>query len=189
MGKLKLQMQASADGVVAERPDHANFNWDDEVRRYSIDNAKNVDFILIGRKIATDFIGHWGSVAADPNDSDHEFAALIASIPKVVFSKTAQNTEWPNATVAHGDIADNVNRLKGRTDGDLLVYGGSGFVSSLIENDLIDEYYLLVNPVIFGSGLAIARGLNTTRRLELFGTRAFACGTVALEYERHRTES
>jgi dihydrofolate reductase len=176
-------MQVSIDGMVAAQRGHAHFNWDDEVRQYSIANAANVDCILLGRKTATDFIPHWKSVAANPKDADIEIGRLITDIPKVVFSRTLRKSELPNATVANGEIVDHVNQLKRQTGKDLLVYGGSSFVASLIERNLIDEYHLLVNPVFLGSGLTISKGLADTLRLTLVTTRAFSCGTVLLCYE------
>ena len=76
-----------------------------------------------------------------------------------------------------------VNQLKHETGKDLLVYGGSSFVASLIEHNLIDEYHLLVNPVALGSGETIFSGLADTLRLSLVVSRAFSCGTVLLRYE------
>jgi dihydrofolate reductase len=188
MRRLKLQMQLSIDGMVGARTqrDPGHFNWDTEVRQYSIDNAANVDCILLGRKTATGFIPHWKSVAADPQDADFEFGKLVTDIPKVVFSRTLQKSEWQNATLVNDEIADSVNQLKKRTDKDLLVYGGSSFVASLIERNLIDEYHLLLNPVILGSGLSIFSGVADTLRLTLVTNRAFSCGTVLLSYEPRR---
>lgn len=157
MRRLKLQMQVSADGMVGARTqtDRGHFNWDTEVRQYSIDNGANVDCILLGRKTATGFIPYWESVAANPENADFEFGKLVTNIPKVVFSRTLQKSEWLNATLLNGEIADSVNQLKKQTGKDVLVYGGSGFVTSLIEHNLIDEYHLLVNPVALGSGQTI----------------------------------
>jgi dihydrofolate reductase len=185
MRRLKLQMQVSIDGMVEVQRGHV-FNWDEEVRQYSIANAANVDCILLGRKTATGFIPHWKSVAANPKDADFEFGRLVTDIPKVVFSKTLRKSEWPNATVANGEIVDHVNQLKRQTGKDLLVYGGSSFVASLIDRNLIDEYHLLVNLVALGSGLTIFRGMADTLRLTLVTNRAFSCGTVLLCYEPHR---
>src|ERR1700733_3275931 len=125
MRKLKLQMQVSADGMIAAPKGQRFFNWDDEVRQYSIANAANVDCILLGRKTATGFIPHWKSVAANPEDAEFEFGTLITNIPKVVFSKPLRKSEWPNATIATGEIAESVNQLKRQAGKDLLVYGGS----------------------------------------------------------------
>jgi len=180
MRRLKLQMQVSIDGMVAGQKGPTHFNWDEEVKQYSIANAANVDCILLGRKTAADFIPHWKSVGANPRDADFEFGKLITGIPKVVFSRTLQKSEWPNATLANGEIADSVNQLKKQPGKDLLVYGGSSFVASLIDCNLIDEYHLLLNPVVLGNGLTISSGLADTVRLTLVTNRAFSCGTVAL---------
>jgi dihydrofolate reductase len=160
MRRLKLQMQVSIDGMVGVQRGH-HFNWDEEVRQYSIANATNVDCILLGRKTAAGFIPHWKSVAANPKDPDCEIGTLITNIPKVVFSRTCRKSEWPNATVANGEIADYVNQLKRQTGKDLLVYGRSSFVASLIERNLIDEYHLLLNPVVLGTGVTISRDLTS----------------------------
>lgn len=185
MRRLKLQMQISIDGMVAAQtqtgPGH--FNWDEEVRQYSIANATNVDGILLGRKTAAGFIPHWKSVAANPKAADFEFGTLIAGIPKVVFSKTLEKSDWPNTTVVNGEIADSVNQLKRQFGKNLLVYGGSSFVASLIKHNLIDEYHLLVNPVVLGNGVTIFAGLAETLRLTLVANRVFSCGTVLLCYE------
>jgi dihydrofolate reductase len=186
MRRLKLQMQVSIDGMIAAQRGHTHFQWDEEVRQYSIANAANVDCILLGRKTATGFIPHWKSVAANPEDADFGFGTLITDIPKVVFSRTLRKSEWPNATVANGEIVDYVNQLKRQTGKDLLVYGGSSFVASLIDRNLIDEYHLLLNPVVLGSGLTIFRGLADALRLTLVTNRAFSCGTVLLCYEPFR---
>lgn len=190
MRKLKLQMQVSIDGMVGAQTQRgrAHFNWDEEVRQYSIANAANVDCILLGRKTAAGFIPHWKSVAANPKDADSEFGNLVTGIPKVVFSQTLGKAEWPNATVANGEIADSVNQLKKQAGKDLLVYGGSSFVTSLIKHNLIDEYHLLVNPVALGNGVTIFTGLAATLRLTLVTNRAFSCGTVLLCYEPVRDE-
>ena len=77
MGKLKLQMQVSTDGMVAAQRGHVHFNWDEEVKQYSITNASNVDCILLGRKTAMGFIPHWKSAAANPKDAEYAFGALM----------------------------------------------------------------------------------------------------------------
>jgi dihydrofolate reductase len=183
MRRLKLQMQVSVEGMVAGQNGPPHFNWDEEVRQYSIANVANVDCILLGRKTATGFIPHWKSVADNPKDPDFEIGTLITNIPKVVFSRTLQKSEWPNTTVANGEIADDVNQLKRQPGRELLVYGGSSIVASLIERNLIDEYHLLLNPIALGSGLTIFRGLADPLRLTLVKNRAFSCGTVLLCYE------
>ena len=172
MGKLKLQMHTSLDGIVSGIIGQAPFNWDEELRQYSIDNAANATTILIGRKIASDFIRHWRSVADNPNDPNRELGRLISELPKVVFSRATT-----------GDIVGDVNELKRQTGGDIIVYGGRGFVASLVEHHLIDEYHLFLNPVAAGSGQTIFSGLPGMSRLRLCATNVSSSGTVLLRYE------
>lgn len=188
MRRLKLQMHISIDGMVAAQKGDAHFNWDEEVKQYSTVNLANVDCILLGRKTATSFIPHWKAVADNPKDNDFEIGKIITDIPKVVFSKTLRKAEWPNATVANGELVDQVNQLKSQAGKDLLVYGGGGFVTSLIQHNVIDEYHLLVNPVVLGNGLTIFGGLADTLRLTLVRTGAFPCGTVLLCYHKFHNE-
>src|ERR1044071_1047084 len=154
MRRLKLQMHISINGMVAAHNGKSFFNWNDEVRQYSIANAANVDCILLGRKTATGFIPHWKSVAENPQHADFEIGKAISEKHKVVFSKTLSESAWPNATIAKAEIAEHVNQLKRQPGKDLLVYGGSGFVTSLIARGLV-EYHLLVNPIAIGSGATI----------------------------------
>src|SRR6266581_3910501 len=142
------------------------------MRRLKLQMQISIDGMVLGRKTAVGFIPHWKSVAANPKGPDFEIGTLITNIPKVVFSRTLQKSEWPNATVANGEIADYVNQLKRQTGKDLLVYGGSSFVASLIEHNLIDEYHLLLNPVFLGNGLTISSGLTDGLRLTLMTSRA-----------------
>jgi dihydrofolate reductase len=111
---------------------------------------------------------------------------LITALPKLVFSKTINKSEWTNATVVNGDIVDEVNRLKGQKGKDLLVYAGHGFVSSLVDHYLIDEFHFLLNPTAYGDGLSIFSGLQDSLRLKLARSKEFSCGTVLLHYEISR---
>ena len=188
MGKLKLQMQLSLDGFASSNTPGEDFNWDDEVRTFSIENTEGVDRILLGRKTAEGFIPHWASVAANPNDTDYLVGKRLTEIPKIVFSNTVTKSKWPNAEIKTGGIVKGVNELKKQIAGDLLVYGGSSFVSSLIKEGLIDQYHLLVNPIAIGNGETIFQSLTSTLALRLLESRQFSCGTVLLVYEPTRNE-
>ncbi len=188
MRKLKLQMQITLDSIVTITMEHGmtNFNWDDEVRLFSIDNLTNVDSILLGRNTAEDFIPHWKGVANNPKDSDYKFGKLLTDIPKVVFSNKLKTGKWDNTTIVKGDIVEEINVLKKKKGKDILVYGGSSFVSSLIQNGLVDEFYLLLNPVAVGNGQTIFKSLKDNLQLTLEKCEPFTCGTVLLCYSRQK---
>lgn len=186
MRTVKLQMQISLDGFVTAEFGGTNFNWDDEVRSFSVNNLKNVDTILLGRNTAEGFIPTWGGFANHPQDSNYKFAKRVTDIPKIVFSNKLKTNKWDNATILKGDLAEEMKILKKKKGKDIIVYGGYSFVSSLIQQRLIDEFYLLVNPVAVGSGEPIFNTLKSNLPLTLQKCKPFACGTVLLYYTRQK---
>lgn len=175
MRKLKLQMNIALGD-----------KWDNGMTNFSIGNLKNVDSILLGRKTAEGFIPYWEEVAKNPKDSLYKLGKPLNDIPKVVFSKKVKAGKWDNATIVKGNIADQIKMLKKKKGKDIIVYGGDSFVSSLIKHDLIDEFYLLVNPVAIGNGKSIFNPLKNNSVLELVKCKPFACGAVLLCYTRQK---
>jgi dihydrofolate reductase len=180
MPKLKLQMQISLDGYVTPGKGAANFNWDAEVRNYCLENTKGVESILLGRNTANDFIPYWASVAANPADPNIEFGKRLTEIPKIVFSRKLKNSKWNNSRLAKGNIVEEINKLKKQKGKDMLVYGGSSFVSTLLKHKLVDDVYLLLNPVALSDGLTI---FKQRTNLKLVNATTFSCGTVVLHYQ------
>lgn len=160
--------------------------WDSGMSGFSIDNLSDVDCILHGRKTAEGFIPYWTEVANNVDDSEHELGKRFSQIPNVVFSNTLTESKWNNTTILKGNIRDAIQGLKSREGKNILVYGGESFVSSLIEHDLIDEYYLLVNPAAIGNGQSTFNPLKTNVQLTLMECKPFACGAVLLSYTRQR---
>jgi dihydrofolate reductase len=114
----------------------------------------------------------------------YEIAKKMVEIPKVVFSKTLNKSEWANTDIATGDLKDEITKLKnldGR--GDIIVYGGISFNSSLIKEKLVDEFYLFVNPIVLGSGKTIFKDYKEIQNLTLIESKVFDCGLVLLHYE------
>ena len=183
MRKLKLQVQMSIDGYIADlngEMDWASINWDEKLNQYVKEISEPVDCIVLGRKLAQGFIPYW---ASNPQGEDPEGVKKLNTTPKVVFTQTLEQTDWPNTTLAKGDLADEINLLKNQPGKDIITYGGAAFVSSLIQNRLIDEYHLFINPAAIGKGLPIFNGLNHKLGLKLKHSTAFSCGIVVLCYE------
>jgi class 3 adenylate cyclase len=103
-------------------------------------------------------------------------------IPKYVVSKTLKRADWSNSTILSGDIPAEVRKLKAKAGGDMLVYGSPDLVDELLRHDLIDEYRILMFPVILGSGKRLFRDRIDTHHLRLAGTRTFDSGVVMLTY-------
>jgi dihydrofolate reductase len=114
------------------------------------------------------------------------FAKKMIEIPKIVFTKTLNKSEWINTEIATGDFRDEITKLKSLDGKDLLVYGGASFDSSLIKEKLIDEFYLFVNPLIMGNGKTIFKDLKEIQKLTLIESKMFDGGLVLLHYEAKR---
>lgn len=186
MRKLKLQIQMSIDGFVAGpngELDWMTWDWDDELKNYVEELTDSVDTILLGRKMTEGFISHWSNVATDPNNPEYAAAKKFVDLPKVVFTKTLNKSDWKNTILAKGDLSEEVNKLKRQDGKGIIVYGGAGFVSSLIQNNLIDDYHLFINPVAIGKGMAVFKTLESKLNLKLARSRAFDCGIVVNHYE------
>ncbi len=188
MRKVKLQMNISIDGFVGRsngEMDWVTFNWDGELRKYSLTNLERVDCILLilGRNPKMSFIPYWDSVADDPDNPDFAYGKKLTETPKIVFSKTLTDSEWANTKVVNGEVVEEITRLKKGEGNDMMVFGGASFASTLIKHRLIDEYHLLVNPVAIGSGLPIFKELDGKQNMTLVKSRSFDCGIVWLHYE------
>ncbi|MDN5212803.1 dihydrofolate reductase family protein [Fulvivirgaceae bacterium BMA12] len=131
------------------------------------------------RKLAEGFIPHWAGVAADPQNPEVEAGRKYTETGKIVFTKTLSGSKWTNTTLASGDITYEVNSLKRKEGGDIIAYGGATFASSLIKNNLIDEYHLFINSAALGSGLPI---FKQRTNLKLKSSQTFDCRIVVLVF-------
>jgi len=182
MRKLKLQMQITIDGFVAGpegQLDWMTFDMDDKLLAFINQITDTSDTILLGRKMTEGFVKYWEQIITQPDSPEYSFARKMVDIPKIVFSKTISKVEGQNIRVENGPLVAAVNRLKNETGQDIVVYGGATFVSSLIENGLIDELNFFVNPVAIGEGMRVFR---TQKHLKLTKSTAYTSGIVVDTY-------
>jgi dihydrofolate reductase len=127
---------------------------------------------------------YWPTAANDPEATPamREFGPIWTDKPKIVFSNTLETTDW-NSRVVDGDVGDVLKGLRNEFDGDLDV-GGATLASEFIERGLIDEFRLVIHPVLLGGGMPMFPHLRTTQSLRLVETRTFESGVVLLRYER-----
>jgi dihydrofolate reductase len=154
MRKVKLQMQMSIDGYVGGpngEMDWTTKDHDEKFIEFYNSLIDSSDTILLGRKMTDAFVNYWES--AIKNNPDRPFAKKIVDTAQVVFTKTLDKVAGKNISLAKGNLAEDIANLKRQKGKDILVYGGAGFVSSLIKEGLIDEYHLLVNPIALGDGM------------------------------------
>jgi dihydrofolate reductase len=185
MRKLKLQMQVSLDGFNSTGPDDeqkwVTWAWD-EIKQYVLDLADTADTEIIGRKLAIDYIPYWLDTYTKPEDPMYEAAKIKANHKKIVFTKTLEKSEWENTKLAKGNLVEVVNKLKNQDGKDIIVYGGSLFVSALVKENLIDEFHLFINPVALGRGVPIFDQLESWLRLQLKNSITCDSGIVILHY-------
>jgi len=182
MRKVKLQMQVSADSFIAEpngEMDWMTWNWGDDLKQYVTELTDPVDCILLGRVLAQGFIPAWEGQLANPGTEDAASVHKMVDTPKVVFTKTLDSLKGQNVQLEKGDLVEAITRLKATPGKDIIAYGGSNFVSNLIQHGLIDEYYLFVNPAAIGNGMPI---FKERTNLKLVNARPFECGVVVLHY-------
>ena len=187
MRKLKLHVQMSIDGCIAgpnNEMDWMVFYGDKKLKEYENRLHESVDTILLGRRMTDEFISYWSNAMNNPNDPEYSFAKKMIETPKIVFTKSLNKSKWINTDIATCDLNEEITKLKSQEGGgDIIVYGGASFDSSLIKENLIDEYYLFVNPVAIGNGKSIFKDLKEIRKLSLVESITFASGTVLLHYE------
>lgn len=181
MRKLVYQMLTSLDGYF-EGPGR-EIDWhnvDEEFNAYAINLLNNAGALLFGRVTYELMAGYWPKFSG--GGSDAIVAERMNNLPKVVFSRTLMCIDWPNTRLVHSDAAAEVARLKQTPGQDLLMLASSDLAVSLLPHNLVDEFQIIVNPVILGDGKSLFRGLDRRYRLKLVQAKPFSSGNVVLYY-------
>ncbi|HEU4946506.1 MAG TPA: dihydrofolate reductase family protein [Kribbella sp.] len=175
MRKLVLQLGMSLDGIMAG-PRRVTAPHDDEVDRWKIEALRDAGAHLMGRTTYLEMAAHWPTATSD-------YAAPMNDIPKVVFSKTLDQADWPESRIARGDLTDEIAALKQEPGGDLIAHGGPTFAQELSRRCLVDLYRLVVLPGVLGAGSPLFADLPDAIDLELLALKRFPSGAVGLVYQ------
>ena len=192
MRELVLGMSMSLDGFVSGPDGEATwiFSGDQEAIAWKVEMASNASLHIMGSRTFRGMASFWPT-ATGP------FAPPMNQIPKAVFSKQGSAVlkpsptsgqlqpgaaSWADAYVASGDLADEIAKLKAKDGKPIVAHGGAAFARSLIAQNLVDEYVLMVYPLALGKGLPIFSDLPAPRRLKLVRSKAFPLGSVAQIY-------
>lgn len=149
---------------------------DAEDEAYNEGQLRAADALLLGRRTWQIWAAFWPT-ATSP------LADRLNRIPKYVVSNSLKRADWSNTTIVSGDVRRRVEALKAQPGGELVVYGSPGLVDQLLKDDLIDEYRILMYPVILGSGKRMFRDRIDLHHLRLMRSRTFGSGVVLLSYE------
>lgn len=192
MRKLIMKMSMSVDGFVSGVNGENDwiFKTGDELSQaWAVGVSREAGLIIMGRKSFEMMAPYWPT-ASGP------FAAPMNEIPKALFTKkgfkgsdpgnTAEQSpataSWAQARIFDGDLAEGIRQLKAETGKPIVAIGGAGFMQSLIETGLIDEYHLAIHPIALGAGLPIFSNLATSLYLKLVDVKSFPGGTVVHIY-------
>jgi dihydrofolate reductase len=186
MRKVIASEFVSLDGVM-EDPSWTFHHASEEQERFKFEELAASNALLLGRTTYEGFAAAW------PNMMDHyegprraelgEYADMMNGYPKYVVSTTLQESlEWNNSTIIKGNVAEEVLKLKRQPGTDILIFGSTDLVNGLMRHDLIDEYRLMVFPVIVGKGKRHFGEVLGTTALKLADTKVFGSGVVVLTY-------
>jgi dihydrofolate reductase len=153
--------------------------FDDELGQIMTDLVGQSGALLLGRRTYDIFAASWPLVG-----DDDPIAAKLNRVPKYVASRTPRRLEWNNSTLLSGDVAEEVAKLKQEDGGDIHVSGSGGLVQTLLRHDLVDEFRLLLFPVLVGAGKRLFADGTIPRSLELVDSTTSATGVMICSYRR-----
>ena len=187
MRRVIVSEFVSLDGVMEmELPDkwHLSY-WSDEMGKYKLDEPAAADALLLGRVTYEVFAAAWPSATDEEGYADR----MNGYLKHVVSTTLEEPLEWINSTLIKGDVAEGVAELKEQPGKDILVYGSARLVRTLMEHDLIDEYRLMVYPVVVGKGKRLFGDTEETKALRLVDTKQVSPdGVLVLTYQPARDE-
>ena len=183
MGKLIYLMNVSLDGFV-ETPDHS-LDWtivDDELHTWFNDHSRAMEASLYGRRMWEVMAAYWPTGEEDPSSTDvmREYARIWNARPKVVFSTSLEDVGH-NARLVRGDVGTVLEDVRREFDGDLEV-SGPNLAGQFVRRGLVDEYRLVIHPVVLGAGTPFWPDLDSALRLRLVETHTFSSGVELRSY-------
>jgi dihydrofolate reductase len=186
VGRIVVTEFVSVDGVIEDPGGAGDFvhrGWGIEISRgdegdnFKIEETRNTEALLLGRKTYETFADSWPSRTG-------EFADMFNALPKYVVSSTLDHPTWTKSTVLTGDVLTAVSDLKRNVQGDIVIHGSAQLVQSLLENDLIDALHLMVFPVVLGQGKRLFGATSDKKSLRLADSTVVGDGVNILIYER-----
>jgi len=185
MRKLIVFNLISLDGFFAGTD--GNIDWhqvDDEFNKFAVEQTKTFGAIIFGKTTYQLFESFWPSAVNDPKMSpeDREIAKTIDDVEKIVFSKSLKEITWKNSKLVHEINPEEIKKWKESEGGPMVIFGSGTIVQQMTNLDLIDEYRLMVNPIILGKGKAMFKDVDQVK-LKLLDSKTFGNGNILLYYQ------
>ena len=187
MRKLILFLHTSLDGFVAGPKGEMDWiNVDENMFAYAGKQTDEADTALYGRVTYQMMESYWPTAGDKPNASKHdrEHSAWYNKVEKVVVSKTMQKTILPNTKIISENISREIITLKSATGKNILMFGSPTVAHSLMSENLIDDYWLFVNPILLGEGIPLFKDIKERIKLKFVASDIFSSGVVCLHYEK-----
>ena len=191
MRNVILQEFVTVDGLAADSSDGVDFipgamQGDQSFGRQQLAFLDSIDTILLGRVTYRMFAEYWPEVTSG---DDKQFADKLNAIPKIVFSSTLDRApwgKWPDARIVRKSAAEEIGKSRQGSGKDMVIWGSISLAQSLMGEGLIDEYQLVVCPIVLGSGKPLFRGKLDSLAMKLLKTKSFDRGAVLLAYKAGR---
>ena len=180
-------MHTTVDGFAAGPNGEMDWiNVDDEIFEYAGNETDKADTALYGRTTYQMMDSYWPTAADQPNATKHDIqhSNWYNSVTKIVLSRTMKPGNLKNTIIIGENVANKINQLKQQPGKNILIFGSPTAVQSLLSENLVDEIWLFVNPVILGKGMPFFTGVQNNLKLKLIASKAFASGVVCLHYEK-----
>lgn len=166
---------------------NGEMNWikvDDEIFDHVGKRISEGDTAMYGRVTYEMMEGYWPAAADQPNASKHdiEHSKWYSNVHKLVLSKTMKDVVKPNTSIISDNLTDSINAIKQQAGGDILLFGSPTATHSLMHLNLIDGYWLFVNPIILGHGIPFFADIKDKVNLKLLSAHLFTNGVTALDY-------
>ncbi len=182
MRKLFVFNLVSLDGYFeGPKRDIGWHNVDAEFNEYAVEMLNSVDMLLFGRVTYELMASYWPTL--DVMKNDPIVAERMNNLPKIVFSKTLDKVEWKNTRLVKDNIEEEIKNIKKEPGKDIALLGSGSMMSQFEQRGLIDEYRIMVNPIVLGSGNPLFKGIKDRLKLKLTKTRTFQNGNVLLYYQ------
>jgi dihydrofolate reductase len=185
MRNLIFFMHTSLDGFVAGPNGEMDWiNVDEAMFDFVATMTDQADTALYGRVTYEMMQSYWPTAGEKPNATKHdiEHSTWYNKVSKIVLSKTIPETGLHHTKVIGDQLPDNINKLKQQGGKNILIFGSPGASQSLLNEGLIDEFWLFVNPIILGQGMPLFKNITGTIKLKLIESKTFPCGVIALHY-------
>ena len=192
MRKIIVSEFITLDGIMddpggADQTKHGGWSfqyWNNQAQKYKYDELFASDALLLGR------ITYEGFSAAWPSMTDEDgFTERMNGLPKYVVSETLDHLEWNNSKLIKGNVIEEISKLKQESGQDIVIHGSGALINSLLKHNIIDEFRLMVFPIVLGSGKRLFKEIDVMNHLKFLEAKTFETGVIVLHYELEKTNT